>query len=159
MGDGKCFDSHPTGRSFYCCTSSRQRIFPFYGNFQCLRKIYCPRYYWILTIQTAYKKQEHHHHSSLNLFSFRDLLTFKVLSWPNRILFNSGWIWSIFILHPVNYKSLSWMKIGYLFFLGIPFEKKKFPNLKVGELKCMQSILYDSLENFQCKLLWTQMVN
>ena len=39
------------------------------------------------------------------------------------------------------------MKIGYLFFLGIPFEKKKFPNLKVGELKCMQSILYDSLEN------------
>ena len=33
------------------------------------------------------------------------------------------------------------------FFPGIPFEKKKFPNLKVGELKCMQSILYDSLEN------------
>ena len=51
------------------------------------------------------------------------------------------------------------MKIGSPFSFQEFHSRKKFPNLKVGELKCMQSILYDSLENFQCKLLWTQMVN
>ena len=128
MGDGKCFDSHPTGRSFYCCTSSRQRIFPFYGNFQCLRKIYCPRYYWILTIQTAYKKQEHHHHSSLNLFSFRDLLTFKVhfLTHLNSIQLRVDLIIVNFYSTPCILQKFVMNENWLPFFPGIPFERKSF---------------------------------